>query len=88
MSSYWSSTYSTTSSTASDYATTRGYYYNRPKAGLWEILERGRPLSRLVEAERKLKEEAEIEKKMMPKEPIMFNPEDLVLGGETGWKKL
>ena len=46
-----------------------------------------RPLSHLREEEKRLKEESLGENPPMPKEPIMFDPEELVLGGETGWKK-
>ena len=45
-----------------------------------------KPLKKLVEAEKSLKEERE-NPVGMSKDLLMFNPEDLVLGGETGWKK-
>ena len=46
-----------------------------------------RPLEHLVAAEEALKEESP-KAPVGPEKEIIFNPEELVLGGETGWKKL
>jgi hypothetical protein len=84
MSAYWSTSTSSSTTSSTWHSTGTIYYYEKrkvPRAGP------DRPLKKSVQSENDLKEERE-NPVGMPKEAMMFRPEDLVLGGETGWKKL
>lgn len=92
MSAYWSTSSSTSSSTSTWGGRYEYYYGNNYRPVYYEKrrsprLFGERPLKTLVEAERALKEQAEVPPSM-PQDTLMFDPEELVLGGETGWKKL
>lgn len=82
MSSYWS-----TSSTTSSSSTTWGTQYYNYNYAAPQRVNSERPLAHLKAAEDDLKETREAPP-AMPEDKIMFDPEELVLGGETGWKKL
>ena len=81
MSSYWDNTYGTTSSSTSTNPFSSGQY------SVYRNLSRQperRPLAHLMKKEEELREET-LEPILV--KPVLFDPKELVLGGETGWKK-
>ena len=70
----------TTGSTSTSSSSTTGYYYKR-KVGVIKSDER-RPLADLKRKEESLKLEEEDGSSGMPKEQILFDPKELVLGGK------
>jgi len=84
MSSYSTSTTTSTYSSSTvqyGYGTPpRRYHHPRVKLG-----DERRPLAYLKQTEEELKEAKPLV--LIPSEPILFDPKELVLGGETGWKK-
>ena len=86
MSSYWDNPYGTTSSsTSTNPSYSYGYRYKRSHCVYRHTSENPeRPLAYLKKKEKELREEP---LDPIPVKPALFDPKELVLGGETGWKK-